>query len=682
MRFVEELMVLLIDREKGNLMPVPDRSLRAAIAGATLMDLALEERIDTDLESLVLVDPTPIGDELVDVALETIAAAPGAKDTAHWIEHFAHPAIAYRLRDKALERLADRGILEGGEDNWLLNSVVSRTRRYPMADGKADKEVELRVMGVLFANDVPSPRDAMLISLLQVCGLFSRLLSQQEQDEVRDRIELVSHLDLIGRSVQEVIRRGDASDDDAPRADDGVPSVRERRARALAKQPLADGGGLPLVGNLFRLAVGDLPVFLAEQYRKLGPVFRVRAPFHSYTVMVGPEANLFLQRQGRLYLRSLKAFAPLVETMGAHRLMVSMDGGDHFRWRKEMGRGFSHSVILDKLDTAAHIANRAIDEWPEREPFSVLPAVRRIVIEQISELCASTAATEYVDDLTYYLDAILATRMTHARPALLLRMPRFRRSRARMERLVETVLHTHGGECPVGRKPDFIDDIVRLHGTDPQLLPERDLFPSCLAPFLAGIHTVASSAAFMFHELLKHPEVRARMVQEADELFAGTGPTPDKLRGMDVTPRAVKETLRLYPVAPVAPREAVNTFEFADHTIPFGTNVLLATAVPHMCHEHFPNPGQFDIDRYLPGREEHMAPGVFAPFGLGTHRCLGNRFAEVQLAIIAATLLHRVDVALHPSDFKIRPRYTPLLSPGDAFRVRIVQRRQRLPSGQ
>ena len=505
MRFVEELMILLIDREKGDLVQVHDRSLRVALAGATLMDLALEERIDTDLESLFLIDPTPIGDEMVDPALETIAAAPDTRDASHWIEHFAQPAIAYPLRDKALGRLVGRGVFEGGEENWLLSSVVTRTRTCPMVDGRAGKEVELRVMGVLFANDVPSPRDAMLVSLLHVCDLFSRLLSQQEQDEVRDRIDLVSQLDLIGRSVVEVLRRGGASDRDALRADCSVPSERERRARALARQPLADGGGLPLVGNLFRLAMGDLPAFLAEQYRKLGPVFRVRAPFHSYTVMVGPEANLFLQRQGRLYLRSSKAFAPLVESMGAHRLMVSMDGGDHFRWRKEMGRGFSHNVILDKLDAATHIADRVTDEWPEREPFSVLPAVRRIVVEQISELCANTAATEYVDDLTYYLDAILATRMTRRRPSVLLRMPRFRRSRARIERLVEMVLHAHGGECLVGRKPDFIDDIIRLHNSDPQLLPERDLFPSCLAPFLAGIHTVANSATFMVYELLKHP---------------------------------------------------------------------------------------------------------------------------------------------------------------------------------
>ena len=38
------------------------------------------------------------------------------------------------------------------------------------------------------------------------------------------------------------------------------------------------------------------------------------------------------------------------------------------------------------------------------------------------------------------------------------------------------------------------------------------------------------------------------------------------------------------------------------------------------------------IDRYLPPRNEHHSPG-YAPFGLGTHTCLGSRWMELQLVI-------------------------------------------------
>ena len=42
---------------------------------------------------------------------------------------------------------------------------VFRTRRYPKVDGKAEREVKLRIMGVLFSDVIPAPRDIVIISL-------------------------------------------------------------------------------------------------------------------------------------------------------------------------------------------------------------------------------------------------------------------------------------------------------------------------------------------------------------------------------------------------------------------------------------------------------------------------------------------------------------------------------------
>ncbi|MYI21771.1 MAG: hypothetical protein F4043_03445, partial [Gammaproteobacteria bacterium] len=49
LRFAEEILVLVLDEERGDLAPnLPARSLDLALAGAVLMDHALENRIDTD----------------------------------------------------------------------------------------------------------------------------------------------------------------------------------------------------------------------------------------------------------------------------------------------------------------------------------------------------------------------------------------------------------------------------------------------------------------------------------------------------------------------------------------------------------------------------------------------------------------------------------------------------------
>ena len=73
MRFVEEILLLLLRDEGGKFVAVPGIALDNALAGGVLMDLALENRIDTDPGRLILVDPTPVGDSLLDPTLAAIA---------------------------------------------------------------------------------------------------------------------------------------------------------------------------------------------------------------------------------------------------------------------------------------------------------------------------------------------------------------------------------------------------------------------------------------------------------------------------------------------------------------------------------------------------------------------------------------------------------------------------------
>ena len=73
LRFAEEIMLLLLDDTSGDFAPVSELSLQCALAGAVLMDLALENRIDTDTERLILLDKTPTGDDLLDPTLANIA---------------------------------------------------------------------------------------------------------------------------------------------------------------------------------------------------------------------------------------------------------------------------------------------------------------------------------------------------------------------------------------------------------------------------------------------------------------------------------------------------------------------------------------------------------------------------------------------------------------------------------
>ena len=175
LRFAEEIMLLLLDDKGGKFADLPAPSVECALAGAVLMDLALEGRIDTDPERLFVVDPIPLKDRLLDPTLARIAQSTETYDTRHWIEQ----TIAYAgdIRDRSLARLVERGILRREDDRFLW---VFQTRRYPVIDDQPVQEVKLRIMGVLFSDEIPDARDIVIISLSDACGIFRGLLSSRE----------------------------------------------------------------------------------------------------------------------------------------------------------------------------------------------------------------------------------------------------------------------------------------------------------------------------------------------------------------------------------------------------------------------------------------------------------------------------------------------------------------------
>ena len=200
--FAEEIMLLLLDDRDGSFLPVPGSSTNSALAGAVLMDLALLDRIDTDLHSLVLVDGKPTGDPLLDPTLERIAGSDQTYDAQHWVWSLADQAD--EIREAALSRLVEKGILKREENRFLW---VFRSRRYPTLDGRAEREVKLRILGVLLSDEIPDPRDIAIIGLCDACDIFNHMLGPRELAQARDRIDQVARLDLIGQSVANVIER-------------------------------------------------------------------------------------------------------------------------------------------------------------------------------------------------------------------------------------------------------------------------------------------------------------------------------------------------------------------------------------------------------------------------------------------------------------------------------------------
>ena len=664
LRVVEEILLLVLDTDNGEIRHTfPLHSRATAFAGAALMDLALENRIDTDPEHLTVIDQTPVGNDLLDPVLADIGrGGENPRDTAFWIAELAKRGD--EIREKALARLIERGILEadpGGD--VFLSSGVSRARNYRTADGRTTEEVQLRIMRTLFSDNIPDPRDIIIISLASACGVFESMLSQDELTQVRERIDLICRLDLIGREVAAAVRQVETVASSAPL------SVRPGR-------DIPEAAGLPLLGNAFGMA-GDLRGFLLREYQKHGPIFRIRALHYRWVALVGPEANVFAAQNSATLFRSWEQYHEFSAALGAHRVLLSMDGPEHIRMRRLLVKGYSPKILESHLDLAHNVTLRAIEGWPQGRPIEIQRAMQQIITEQIGMFCCGLSSEEYFDDLVYFLAMMIQLNITKRRPKVMERLPKYRRSKRRMEEFYERIMEAHRPERREGQPLDFVDVLLEANQADPQFLPETDMFANVLAPYLVGMDTSASVCAFMLYALLKHPDLLERMREEVDEMYERGAPTPEGLRKLDVTHRVALEALRMYPVVPALTRTVANSFEFGGYRVPAGTELLLGTTVGHHLPEYFPEPGRFDIERYSPGRAEHQQPGAFAPFGVDRHRCIGSSLSELQIALTLATIVHEADMELERPERPLKIKHSPAAHPDDSVRMRLVRRRGR-----
>ncbi len=148
---------------------------------------------------------------------------------------------------------------------------------------------------------------------------------------------------------------------------------------------------------------------------------------------------------------------------------------------------------------------------------------------------------------------------------------------------------------------------------------------------------------------------------------------------MEVTHRFLMECLRMYPIVPMSMRDVMNSFVFEGYELPVGSRLLIAQTAAHNMEDIFPDPFSFDIDRYLPPREEHRGPG-YAPHGPGTHRCLGSRWMDLRLAVNVPVIAHHFTLEVSPAGWKLKFSPLPSMKPSEKLRLRVAEQRRDLPA--
>lgn len=208
MLIAEDLLLLLLDDDTGKV--VGDSSkLDTALAGAVLLELARAGRVEvgepgrwSSTGPIVVVDPAPLGDPVLDAALEEAGAKQDRKP-ADLIS-----VIQKGLRDTLTERLAERGILRR-EDGKILR--IFSTTSWPAEDSRHEDAVREELHGVLVTGLTPDARTLALVGLLAALDAAPTALQVTDRDTKKSVTARAEQLrekswadDAVGKALSDI----------------------------------------------------------------------------------------------------------------------------------------------------------------------------------------------------------------------------------------------------------------------------------------------------------------------------------------------------------------------------------------------------------------------------------------------------------------------------------------------
>ncbi|MEB3358246.1 MAG: cytochrome P450, partial [Synechococcales bacterium] len=184
-------------------------------------------------------------------------------------------------------------------------------------------------------------------------------------------------------------------------------------------------------------------------------------------------------------------------------------------------------------------------------------------------------------------------------------------------------------------QPDILTLLLLARDAEGNPMGDVELRDELMTLLLAGHETTASALAWALYWIHEHPQVRESLLAELDGVSLEE---PMAIARLPYLSAVCQETLRIYPIAPIAvPRMVVNQpFDLQGHAIPPETMIAPCIYLTHRREDLYANAHEFRPERFL---ERQFSPYEFLPFGGGNRQCVGMAFALFEMKLVLATLL-------------------------------------------
>ncbi|XP_038905158.1 cytochrome P450 CYP82D47-like [Benincasa hispida] len=200
---------------------------------------------------------------------------------------------------------------------------------------------------------------------------------------------------------------------------------------------------------------------------------------------------------------------------------------------------------------------------------------------------------------------------------------------------------------------DFMDVMISIVKDDDEQLSGYDgdsvIKATCLAMILGGFDTTATTMTWALSLLLNNQETLKKAKLELEEQVGRQKQVRESdVKNLIYLQAIVKETLRLYPAAPLSiPRESIEDCSIFGYHIPSRTRLIVNLQKLQRDPLVWEEPNEFQPERFLTSKKEFFVRGQspqLIPFGSGRRICLGISFALQVIHLTLANLLHEFEI--------------------------------------
>ncbi|MFD4587222.1 cytochrome P450 [Streptomyces sp. NPDC058434] len=348
---------------------------------------------------------------------------------------------------------------------------------------------------------------------------------------------------------------------------------------------------------------------------------------------------------------------------------------------------FSQRAMKNYYGQMLEIAQNLVGKWEHREgqPVNITDDYTRLTLDTIALTGFGYRFDSFADEeLHPFLNALLEALIESLRRSQELpMMTKLRKADAKrygenirlMQDLVGSVIkERHEGRGSA--EEDLLG--LMLEATDPETgerLYDDNVRDQVVTFLIAGHETTSGLLSFATYSLMRNPHVLAQAYAEVDRLLPGdTVPDYDTIMQLDVIPRILEETLRLWAPIPAISKAPLEDTVVGDrYELKKGTRVNLLMGPLHTHPKAWDRPHEFDIDRWLPENRVQQHPHAYKPFGNGVRACIGRQFALTEARLALALALQKFKFS-DPNDYKMDVREALTRKPGD-FNL-VVRTRQ------